>query len=492
MALYDTLCDVNISCKAAVDILNDLLCYEKLESGNLMLHKEEVPVEVLLTGSMSIFVGQARECGVILNVLTDGVGPILPVNGTARSPCLPLLPSDVLLCDKFKMDQVIRNLVSNALKFTPRGGAVTVRAVFVPLSTDTMSEAPKWSLLMQSRKSTRYSRKVASFSGSEVASQPNITLGTLVITVTDTGAGISCGNQKRLFNEIIQFNPEKLQAGGGSGLGLWITKSIVDLHDGRISVFSEGEGMGSSFEVEMPMMRSGVASLLSISCHINSSTRLRSTHRRENRLTGGDQIDAIPPHIETIEYDSGDMSTIAYDILVVDDSHLNRKMLLRCLRSDGHMCTEAADGLEAIEAVKERLNVASGGLGRPFDVILMDFIMPNMDGPTATEEIRAMGYTAPIFGLTGKGTVESAVRNYRDCFNAYRMHCDKSKPDEESSHCSLASLPPFGPKFPLPLLFTHVGLSCDIELFISKGANKVILKPLDTASFGAMMDEIWG
>lgn len=118
--------------------------------------------------------------------------------------------------------------------------------------------------------------------------------------------------------------------------------------------------------------------------------------------------------------------------------------------------------------------------------------MPNMDGPTATEEIRAMGYTAPIFGLTGKGTVESAVRNYRDCFNAYRMHCDKSKPDEESSHCSLASLPPFGPKFPLPLLFTHVGLSCDIELFISKGANKVILKPLDTASFGAMMDEIWG
>lgn len=55
------------------------------------------------------------------------------------------------------------------------------------------------------------------------------------------GAGISEENQKRLFNEIVQFNPEVLQAGGGSGLGLWITRGIVDLHNSRISVFSAGE-----------------------------------------------------------------------------------------------------------------------------------------------------------------------------------------------------------------------------------------------------------
>jgi signal transduction histidine kinase len=55
------------------------------------------------------------------------------------------------------------------------------------------------------------------------------------------GAGISEENQKRLFNEIVQFNPEVLQAGGGSGLGLWITRGIVDLHNSTISVFSAGE-----------------------------------------------------------------------------------------------------------------------------------------------------------------------------------------------------------------------------------------------------------
>jgi hypothetical protein len=58
-----------------------------------------------------------------------------------------------------------------------------------------------------------------------------------------------------LFKEIIQFNPEKLQAGGGSGLGLWITNGIVGLHAGQISVYSEGEGHGCSFTVKIPMIR---------------------------------------------------------------------------------------------------------------------------------------------------------------------------------------------------------------------------------------------
>ena len=67
-----------------------------------------------------------------------------------------------------------------------------------------------------------------------------IATGKLVVVVKDTGAGISIENQKRLFTEIVQFNPEILQAGGGSGLGLWISKGIVDLHDGNIRVYSAG------------------------------------------------------------------------------------------------------------------------------------------------------------------------------------------------------------------------------------------------------------
>ena len=77
--------------------------------------------------------------------------------------------------------------------------------------------------------------------------------GKLVIEVKDSGAGISVEDQKRLFKEIVQFRPQVLQAGGGSGLGLFITKGLVDIHDGKISVHSEGEGKGTTFRVELPM-----------------------------------------------------------------------------------------------------------------------------------------------------------------------------------------------------------------------------------------------
>ena len=67
----------------------------------------------------------------------------------------------------------------------------------------------------------------------------------------------------------------------------------------------------------------------------------------------------------------------------------------------GHTCEEAEDGFQAVQKVIEKSNSANGRSN--YDAILMDFIMPNMDGPTATREIRALGYTAPIFGVTGNG-----------------------------------------------------------------------------------------
>ena len=91
-------------------------------------------------------------------------------------------------------------------------------------------------------------------------------------------------------------------------------------------------------------------------------------------------------------------STLLYHVLVVDDSLMNRKMLASLLKSVGHTCDQAVDGLKAIEAVR-----AKQAAGLKYDAILMDFVMPNMEGPTATAEIRAMGIDWPIIGLTGNG-----------------------------------------------------------------------------------------
>ena len=99
-----------------------------------------------------------------------------------------------------------------------------------------------------------------------------------------------------------------------------------------------------------------------------------------------------------------------YDVLIVDDSSLNRKMLCRIFKSAGHTCDEADDGLAAVEKVKAKMSGAEGER-RVYDAVLMDFVMPNMDGPTATKIIRELGYLGPVFGVTGNA-LDSDVTHF--------------------------------------------------------------------------------
>jgi CheY-like chemotaxis protein len=100
-----------------------------------------------------------------------------------------------------------------------------------------------------------------------------------------------------------------------------------------------------------------------------------------------------------------------YKVLVVDDSALTRKMLVKTLKASGHETVEAEDGSKGVERMED--NFLNDVGARPFDCVLMDFVMPVMDGPTATKEIRTLGYTAPIFGVTGN-CLESDIKRFKD------------------------------------------------------------------------------
>ena len=125
---------------------------------------------------------------------------------------------------------------------------------------------------------------------------------------------------------------------------------------------------------------------------------------RDTQLPVQSCVDIVP--FVTSERVNDPSATLLYHVLVVDDSLMNRKMLASLLKSVGHTCDQAVDGLKAIEAVRAKLDA-----GLRYDAILMDFVMPNMEGPTATAEIRAMGVDWPIFGLTGNG-MESDIQTF--------------------------------------------------------------------------------
>ena len=322
-----SLLEVNNACEVALEILNDLLLYDKLQNGQLTLHKEEVNALDFVTNCLSMFTVQIKakhlqiqliNCDNDLNSLNSiqnlqiqelvnqDKSSMMTFKRFSTKQTNLFQPCDTYQCieknyklfvDNSKLGQVIRNIMSNAIKFTPAKGAIQVSIKFVSGSKSIKEDKPVSELTEEKPQqylvaklkyfftSRNYTiNKYDPVNGSSTGSQ-KITLltnslshdsdesdieegdsaltysdinehtknGMLVIEVKDSGAGISFENQQLLFKEVVQFNPEKLQAGGGSGLGLWITKEIVDMHGGHISVYSEGEGHGSTFRLEIPM-----------------------------------------------------------------------------------------------------------------------------------------------------------------------------------------------------------------------------------------------
>jgi CheY-like chemotaxis protein len=131
-------------------------------------------------------------------------------------------------------------------------------------------------------------------------------------------------------------------------------------------------------------------------------------------------------------------------MLIVDDSNMNRKMLCKVLRAKGHAVEEAEDGLLAIEKIKKIM--CNEDLDKNhYDFVLMDFIMPNMDGPSATKVIRELGYVAPIFGLTGNvldSDIEIFMNNGADTVMAkpFKLEQFKVMTDKYMKKSAVAAL----------------------------------------------------
>jgi len=470
----DTLYDARNAIESAVEILNDLLVYDRLEAGVFELHREDVSASALVVDNVSMFQAQAREKGIALQVSL--VGHVPDANPGAATA--PLTSADLVWADKNKLQQVVRNLVSNACKFSPRGASVLVTASFEPdPDAGTQRELPgeerrrrRWWWYpssdgsgaavrdeRSSAKSLLEQRKASTSGGGGGGDGPNGEHaglpGRLVVTVADGGVGFGPAQRDAFFKEWSQFTPGRLQAGGGSGLGLFICKRLVELHGGRIGATSEGEGKGATFWFEVPTVRTSAACTAASGASGGSATATRVGGARASSVGtsgdcgggggGGVCGEASLPAVPRLEgegkadaenqVDEGSANHLSRDVtlsaelqlplllippaagphaaapgtarrkvLIVDDDKMSRRMLRHLLELKGYACDEAPHGNDAV----------TRALADPkgYDCILMDYVMAHCDGPTATARLRAGGYTRPIFGLTGNGLSEDVLK----------------------------------------------------------------------------------
>ncbi len=202
--------DVLTSSRHLLSLINDILDLSKVEAGKLVLKPAEVDLKVFLENSLVMIKENAMKKGICISTDTGDIPFIVNV-------------------DERTLKQIIYSILSNAVKFTPQGGRID----------------------LASRKITSDDPVIKEFEIQDLSNNINTYI---EISVTDTGIGIKPGDLKRIFNPFEQVDNSASRKFQGTGLGLSLTKSLVELHNGRIRAQSEGEEKGSRISLLLPLV----------------------------------------------------------------------------------------------------------------------------------------------------------------------------------------------------------------------------------------------
>ena len=246
--------------------------------------------------------------------------------------------------------------------------------------------------------------------------------GYLVVDVIDRGCGIPEHARGNIFREFFQFDPDRLQGGGGSGMGLWISREIVRMHGGDITFGPGDDGVGTIFSVWLPAFKKE----LTVSANDNCRTESPTSQQKGVQISGVEPArachncssynsDSISDIIITDRFIVADIELghntkriiHTLRIMIVDDSDLNRRILRKIIERVVAVHTsssanisiaicECDDGAPAVEAMVVALIDAC-----PYDYVFMDNIMIRMNGPEAALAMRKNGYRGYIIGVTG-------------------------------------------------------------------------------------------
>ncbi|WP_340818679.1 response regulator [Methanolobus sp. WCC4] len=275
--------NISHSGKHLLSLINDILDLSKVEAGKMVLSIEEFDVGESLSEIRAIIspLAKKKDIGMVIELVPENIW---------------------IKADKGKFKQIIYNLLSNAIKFTDDGGSVGVSVT---------------------KKDDH-----------------------ILFNVTDTGIGISVEDQKKLFKAFTQIDSSSCRIYEGTGLGLVLVKTFIELHGGKIWIESEC-GRGSSFLFELPL--------------------------EPVQLPDEEELEAVILS-EVQESDGSSASSEGADnrplVLVVEDESSSQEILAITLQDAGYDVKFASDGKEALELAREL---------QPF-AITLDIMMPKIDG----------------------------------------------------------------------------------------------------------------
>jgi len=310
------------SCNLLLGIINDILDFSKIEAGKLDIIPAYYKLASLINDAIHLN---------MMRIESKPIDFILEMDDK--------LPAN-LIGDELRIKQILNNLLSNACKYTDTGK--------ITLTVDFESQANKKGVV-------------------------------LVLSIMDTGHGMTKTQLDELFDEYSRFEQKNGKTVEGTGLGLAIVQSLTGLMNGEIYVESE-PGKGSLFTVRLPQQTADAEELgKDVVANLKQFRKNFLPNRKRDQIL---------------------RSPMPYgNILIVDDVENNLYVASGLMSFYKLKIETAMSGFEAIDKIKS---------GKVYDIVFMDHMMPEMDGMEATKRLRDLGYTSPIVALTANAVVGQA------------------------------------------------------------------------------------
>lgn len=326
-----------------ISLVNQMLDIRKIEKGKMRLFCRKTDLQGFVSELIDLFSQQAKEKGIELRYIPEEELP------------------DIWL-DRDNFDKILVNLISNALKYTPKGGSVDVSTGLV--------------------EDSRLGRSA-------------------YVKILDTGVGLDSKTEAFMFERFYRGHEQHMPGTDGIGIGLDLCRRLAVLHHGTISGNNRKDGKnGSVFEVRIPIN----PDVYSKEEKIESKTIITSEKASRLMLHG---ITMEEPEPETTKKRTQSNSGV---ILIVDDDADLRDYLNRSF-SSSFTVMEAANGVEALKSIHSKLP----------DIIISDVKMPDMDGLTLLKQLKSNSDTShiPVVLLSSKSGVEDRTAGWEKGADAY-------------------------------------------------------------------------